>query len=264
MGRIKTLTGWTAHTGVLGDCTGSGTMALNGTSGFKASSYGTGTSIWHGAIMKKAIPNVGTGLGNFRADFRMTLKDTRVEQEGKLVVWLMDATDGIIATIEMADLYPSGSSKQPSMRLTDKWLMADWDNFNRANDNFTGHMTIQRVGNKWTAYVGNYRAGTQIDDITASEEWIDANNTDASTQKLVSKIAVGIMAYGTDTPVTTATIDELKVWKLNNIQVDETPYIFDIGDTIVIDSERSLVTINGKNAITVKDIFSRFPVIKEG
>ena len=36
------------------------------------------------------------------------------------------------------------------MRLTDKWLMADWDNFNRANDNFTGHMTIQRVGNKWT------------------------------------------------------------------------------------------------------------------
>ena len=66
----------------------------NCTGGFKA-------IIWHRYFymardLKKAITNVGTGLGNFRADFRMTLKDTRVEQEGKLVVWLMDATDGII------------------------------------------------------------------------------------------------------------------------------------------------------------------------
>ncbi|MGG1326692.1 phage tail family protein, partial [Bacillus tropicus] len=37
-----------------------------------------------------------------------------------------------------------------------------------------------------------------------------------------------------------------------------------IGDKIQIDTERSLVTINGTNAIALKDIFSSFPVIKRG
>lgn len=48
------------------------------------------------------------------------------------------------------------------------------------------------------------------------------------------------------------------------MNVDETPYIFDVGDKIRIDTERSLVTINGKNVIGLKDIFSRFPSVKRG
>lgn len=45
--------------------------------------------------------------------------------------------------------------------------------------------------------------------------------------------------------------------------MDETPYILDVGDKVQIDTERSLVTINGKNAIGIKDIFSRFPKVNK-
>ncbi|MDD1368055.1 phage tail family protein, partial [Bacillus sp. MHSD17] len=38
----------------------------------------------------------------------------------------------------------------------------------------------------------------------------------------------------------------------------------DIGHKIQIDTERSLVTINGKNVIGLKDIFSSFPIVKRG
>lgn len=260
---LKTLTGWTAHTGALGDCMGGGTMVLNGSAGFKASSYGTG-SAWHGAIMKKTIPNVGTGLTNFKVDIRMTLKTNHWSEEGKVIVWLLDANDVVVTQIEIADAYPSVHYKNPEVKAGAKILMGDWDNYNISTNQFVGHMTVQRAGNKWIAYIGNYRVGTQIDDFTSYEDWIDTGNTEPATTRPVSKIAVGVMQYGTDTPCQSCSIDDVKVWKLNNVQVDEMPYIFDIGDTIVIDSERSLVTINGVNAINVKDIFSRFPVVKRG
>ena len=56
----------------------------------------------------------------------------------------------------------------------------------------------------------------------------------------------------------------MKFWKINTLTLDETPYIFDVGDKVQIDTERSLVTINGTNAIGLKDIFSRFPTVKRG
>ncbi|HDR8366361.1 TPA: phage tail family protein, partial [Bacillus cereus] len=45
---------------------------------------------------------------------------------------------------------------------------------------------------------------------------------------------------------------------------DNPPYIFDVGDKVVIDTERSLVSINGKKAINLKDIFSDYPVVSKG
>ncbi|NMW17403.1 phage distal tail protein, partial [Bacillus paranthracis] len=40
--------------------------------------------------------------------------------------------------------------------------------------------------------------------------------------------------------------------------------IFDTGDKIVIDTEKSLVTINGEKAINIKEIFSNFPIVIRG
>ncbi|TKH28649.1 phage distal tail protein, partial [Bacillus cereus] len=53
-------------------------------------------------------------------------------------------------------------------------------------------------------------------------------------------------------------------WKVNMNTQDNPPYIFDVGDKVIIDTERSLVSINGKKAISLKDIFSDYPVIQKG
>ncbi|CFC01239.1 Phage-related protein [Streptococcus pneumoniae] len=62
----------------------------------------------------------------------------------------------------------------------------------------------------------------------------------------------------------TAFIEDVKFYKINHIEKDTTPYIFDVGDKIRINTETSLVTINGQDAISIKDIFSRFPYVEGG
>ncbi|MEC2704039.1 phage tail family protein, partial [Bacillus cereus] len=52
--------------------------------------------------------------------------------------------------------------------------------------------------------------------------------------------------------------------KVNLITKTDPPYIFVACDKFFIDTEKSLVTINGKNAINLKDIFSNFPTVIRG
>ncbi|MEC2891791.1 phage tail family protein, partial [Bacillus cereus] len=57
---------------------------------------------------------------------------------------------------------------------------------------------------------------------------------------------------------------EVTMCKLKINTKNDPPYIFDARDKIIIDTEKSLVTINGKNAINLKDIFSNFPTVIRG
>ena len=75
---------------------------------------------------------------------------------------------------------------------------------------------------------------------------------------------IAIMAWDINDPVSVMSIDDLKIWKINKVPSNTKSYIFDAGDKVIIDTERSLVTINGKDAINIKDIFSEFPKIIRG
>ncbi|PGW63845.1 phage distal tail protein, partial [Bacillus thuringiensis] len=70
--------------------------------------------------------------------------------------------------------------------------------------------------------------------------------------------------YGDYSPLDAIFIEDLKVYKKFSVPVDATPYIVDQGDTVVVDTERALVTVNGKDAINIKELFSEFPVINRG
>ncbi|WP_438357466.1 phage distal tail protein [Bacillus pseudomycoides] len=123
---------------------------------------------------------------------------------------------------------------------------------------------LTREGNVWTAYSALYKKGTYQDYETIIETWRDTNNSNPATAAVVTKVAVGVFKYGDYNPLDATFIEDLKVYKKFSVPVDATPYIVDQGDSIVIDTERALVTINGKNAISIKDLFSDFPVIKRG
>ncbi|MEB9588831.1 phage tail family protein, partial [Bacillus cereus] len=73
-----------------------------------------------------------------------------------------------------------------------------------------------------------------------------------------------IMQWQDVPPVEAMTVSDLKFWKVNLNTQNNPPYIFETGDKIIIDKEKSLVTINGKNAINLKDIFSNFPTVIRG
>lgn len=91
--------------------------------------------------------------------------------------------------------------------------------------------------------------------------WIDENNVNMNK---VTQVQISISQFSNNMFCSQMSIDDLKIWKVNMNTQDNPPYIFDVGDKVSIDTERSLVTINGKSAINLKDIFSDYPVVNKG
>ncbi|EJQ77726.1 phage distal tail protein, partial [Bacillus toyonensis] len=265
---MKSLTPWTTVTGNLGIYKCSGTMKVWQGYAFTPESYGTGANNeWHGAFMKRTIPNTGGAIQDFRLDTQLTFRTDNWNRMGKVVVMLLDANDNIIVELAMADDYMS-HSYTTSQAIIDaggsrKWMFDEMGMSVDTFRDFRGHFSVARRGKEWSFYCAKYRKGTEIDDASFVRRWTDDSDSNPMTGRAVAKIAVGCVAYGANTPADIAFIEDVKFWKINTLLVDETPYILDVGDKVQIDTERSLVTINGKNAIGIKDIFSRFPKVNK-
>lgn len=266
---MNNLATWTAVTGTMGIYKCAGSMALQGNYAFKPASYGTGAADeWHGPFMKRDLPSNAGTVQDFRADMVLTFKSSNYNQMGKVVIVLLDANDKPIVEIGMADEYMSHEVTTGQAIIdpgaSRKWIVDEAGNGRTAFNNFFGHVSLARRGKEWSFYFARYRNGTQIDDASSVHRWRDDSDSNPMTARPVAKIAIGCIAYGANPPANMAYIEDVKFWKINTLNVDETPYIFDVGDKIRIDTERSLVTINGKNVIGLKDIFSRFPSVKRG
>ncbi|MEE2015851.1 phage tail family protein, partial [Bacillus thuringiensis] len=126
---------------------------------------------------------------------------------------------------------------------------------------YYGRLWIARTGNVWEAYISKFLPGTEKDDSERFARWTDENNYH---MEKAAQIQISIMQWQDVPPVEAMTVSDLKFWKVNLNTQNNPPYIFDTGDKIIIDTEKSLVTINGKNAINLKDIFSNFPTVIRG
>ncbi|MDM5195457.1 phage tail family protein [Bacillus hominis] len=266
---MKSLATWTAVTGQIGIYKSSGSMKVWQGYAFTPDSYGTGaTDEWHGPFMKRTIPNTGGVIQDFRLDVQMNFQSEHWNRMGKTVVMLLDANDNVIVELAMADEYMSHEMTTAQAIIDSggsrKWITDEMGMQSDTFNDFRGHVSVARRGKEWSFYFAKYRKNTEIDDASFVRTWRDGSDSNPMTARPVAKIAVGCIAYGDNPPADIAFIEDVKFWKINTLNVDETPYIFDVGDKIQIDTERSLVTINGTNAIALKDIFSSFPVVKRG
>ncbi|QIW21334.1 distal tail protein Dit [Bacillus thuringiensis] len=270
--QFDNLNGWASHTGKLGIFETTGTIATK--SGYAyPTNMGSGSD-WHGCFATKDIPTSPTGaIADFKFDAQMTLKASHWNQLGKTIVMALDANDEVICQVDMSDSYIGseytishasiGSAEfkpvPPAYTLAEEHGGA-YGIFNQ----FHGHFAIRRQGNMWRVYCAKYTPGTEIDGASYVKTWYDTDSSNPLTKREPKKIAIGFVSYGTYPAINDLRISDLKFWKLHKLNVDETPYIFDIGDKIQIDTEHSLVSINGSNAVALKDMFSRFPKVKRG
>ncbi|MGG0258018.1 distal tail protein Dit [Bacillus mycoides] len=266
---MTNLTIWEAITGKIGIYKSSGAMKVWQGYTFTSDLYGTGANDeWHGPFMKRTIPNTSGVIQDFKIDVQMNFQSEHWNRMGKTVVMLLDANDNVIVELAMADEYMSHEMTTAQAIIdpgsSRKWIADEMGMYSDTFNDFRGHVSVARRGKEWSFYFAKYRKNTEIDDASFVRTWRDNSDSNPMTARPVAKIAVGCIAYGANSPVDVAFIEDVKFWKINTLTIDETPYIFDIGDKIQIDTERSLVTINGTNAIALKDIFSSFPVIKRG
>ncbi|WP_252198932.1 distal tail protein Dit [Bacillus mycoides] len=264
---MTTAVGWTPVTGVFDDMKGTGSFKSRDGYALYCQDYGQEKG-FHGAIAKKNIP--GGPLQDFEMETWVRLKSKSIGEMGRVEVLLLDDTSNIVTRINMNDLYWDAEMTKAYMRIGNagtpnsirKLVDTSGAHPNTFNQ-FYGRLRIARRGKEWSVYVARFRDGTEIDDASLVERWIDETGN-PMTERKIAQVMISIMSWDVNKPVDVMQIDDLKIWKVNKVPSNTKPYIFDTGDKIVIDTERSLVTINGKNAINIKDIFSNFPKVISG
>ncbi|MBW3490779.1 distal tail protein Dit [Bacillus sp. FDAARGOS_1420] len=264
---MTTAVGWTPVTGVFDDMKGTGSFKSRDGYALYCQDYGQEKG-FHGAIAKKNIP--GGPLQDFEMETWVRLKSKSIGEMGRVEVLLLDDTSNIVTRINMNDLYWDAEMPKAYMRIGHagtpnsirKLVDTSGAHPNTWNQ-FYGRLRIARRGKEWSVYVARFRDGTEIDDASLVERWIDETGN-PMTERKIAQVMISIMSWDVNKPVDVMQIDDLKIWKVNKVPSNTKPYIFDTGDKIVIDTERSLVTINGKNTINIKDIFSNFPKVISG
>ncbi|MGI2714547.1 distal tail protein Dit, partial [Bacillus cytotoxicus] len=65
---------------------------------------------------------------------------------------------------------------------------------------FYGRLRVARRGNQWSVYVARFRDGTEIDDASLVERWIDESGNPMTNRK-VAQVMIAIMAWDINDPV---------------------------------------------------------------
>ncbi|PEU80074.1 phage tail protein [Bacillus cereus] len=266
---MSSVVGWTPVTGQVEEMKGTGELKVKDGTAIYCPYYGEeGTKGFHGGISKKSIP--GGPIQDFEMEARVHLQSKNIDQMGRVEVLLLDEASNVVARINMNDLYADAEITKAYMRVGNngtpnsiRKLVDTTGAHPNTFNNFNGRLRIARRGKEWSVYVAKFREGTEIDDASLVERWIDETGN-PMTERKIAQVMIAICRWDRNTPVYTMQIDDLKIWKINKVPSNTKPFIFDTGDKVIIDTERSLVTINGKDVINIKDIFSEFPKIIRG
>ncbi|WP_457809793.1 distal tail protein Dit [Bacillus cereus] len=221
---------------------------------------------WHGCIAKKNIPQ--GPLQDFIMQAYVGVRSSHPDQMGRVEIGLLDENSDYVARISMNDVHwqaeqntgfaKLGNKKKPA---GERVLINEPGDHPTTWNQYRGRLWLARTGNRWEAYISKFLWNTEKDDSERFVVWEDENNVNMDK---VAQVQISISQFSDNMFCTDMSIDDLKIWKVNMNTQDNPPYIFDVGDKVVIDTERSLVSINGRKVINLKDIFSDYPVVRKG
>ncbi|KOS25487.1 phage tail protein [Bacillus anthracis] len=264
---MATPIGWTPVTGQVEEMKGTGSFKSRDGYALYCEEYGKDKG-FYGAIAKKNIP--GGPLQDFEMEAWMTLKSKNIDEMGRVEVLLLDEASNVVARINMNDLYATAEITKAHMKIGNsgtpnsfRKLVDTSGYYSNTFNQFRGRLRIARRGKQWSVYVAKFIEGTEKDGASLVERWIDETGN-PMTERKIAQVMIAICKWDNHQPINEIQIDDLKIWKVNKVPSNTKPYIFDTGDKIIIDTEKSLVTINGKNAINIKEIFSKFPNVIRG
>ncbi|WP_226604327.1 distal tail protein Dit [Bacillus cereus] len=233
---------------------------------FYCSDFGTGTGKgWHGAAVKKSIP--GGPVQDFIMQAYVTCKSKKINEMGRVEIAILDENSKVLSKIAMNDLFWQAEQNFGTMVIGydnkpgKTGLIYESGDYPNTWNQYFGRLWIARTGNVWEAYISKFLPGTEKDDSERFARWTDESNYH---MEKVAQIQISIMQWQDVPPVEAMSVSDLKFWKVNLNTKNTPPYIVDVGDKVVIDTENSHVTIEGKVAINIKDIFSNFPIINKG
>ncbi|MFA2809347.1 distal tail protein Dit [Bacillus mycoides] len=261
---MATIIGWT-NVSEFEDTKGGGVLKTNGHQVY-VTDYGDNSYKGrHGAIMKKSIP--GGPLQDFIMSAYVRFISSSYVQMGRVEIALLDESSKPVARLSMNDVFWEAEETHGVAKLAypghpaEQTMINTRGKYSNTWNNFYGRLQVYRIGNEWEFFITKFAEGTEIDDAGAKARWVD---TDGILMNKVAQIQLSITQWWNNDPAQTITVDDIKVWKINQNTSDNPPYIIEQGDKVRIDTEKSLVSINGASTINLKDLFSDYPKINKG
>lgn len=232
-------------------------------------SFGTITDRYHGPSIRRSIP--GGPIQDFVLETYVSFGADTIEEIGRVEIQLLDNNSKVVCrtSIEEKSYYERANWGKVSLgHYTDpnwKDLIHETGDYRDTWNDFYGRLYVARVSNMWMAYIAKFddREGAAYAQDGAARyfEWYD---TEGWHMNPVSQIQIGMQMWSTAPPVRVMEIDLLRFYKINREIDPSESNIFDVGDKILIDSSRNLVSINGKSCIDQKDVFSEFLKLTRG
>ncbi|MEN3134158.1 distal tail protein Dit [Bacillus cereus] len=220
---------------------------------------------WHGCIAKKNIPQ--GPLQDFIMQAYVGVRSWHWDQMGRVEIGLLDENGDYVTRISMSDVHweaeqntgfaSVGNRTKPKGRV----FINESGDYPTTWNRFRGRLWLARTGNRWEAYISKFLPGTEMDD---SERFVVWEDEEKANMSKVAQVQISICQFSNNMFCQDMSIDDLKIWKVNMNTQGNLPYIADKGDKIVIDTERRSVSIEGKSASNIKDLFSSFPIIQRG
>jgi predicted phage tail component-like protein len=257
---MTTIIGWGSATYV-DDGVVTGTMNSDGND-FYASSYGIGTG-WHGPAVKKSLSQT---VQDFRVEAYFKQYNAGYTRLiGRAEVYLLDANNAVIAKIAMMDAWDGVSSNKAEVRLGDSmsphYMVNTTGKTKTWWNDFQGVIKLTRIGKRFTAYVANI---TKDGRNQHYRTWfVGYTDVDERYQMPLAQIQLHLGAYGTY-PVTNQAFQRIRVYKINQNNDTQVPYIATAGDVIEIDHATNAIFKNGEPFLSVKDFGANFFALERG
>lgn len=255
---MNSLVGWgTASSGII-DGAVSGTMMADSYR-FYTTDYGSGPS-WHGPAVIRSISET---LTDFTVEVTVELLNTQPSNTGRIELYLVDSANNVVGKLAMKNVDQGSNRNYAEIRIGDStvhhYLIHEFGGTESTWANFYGILRMSRRGNVWEAYVARIDGdGNHVGRRYVS--WEDRNNQ--FTRDVASVVAH--LGQAGDKSVTTNRIHHLKVFRLNDVSKQETPYIVDEGDIIELDHENKLIRINGEVRKDLKQFGADYFNLKPG
>jgi predicted phage tail component-like protein len=253
---MSSLTGWTSATlvdnGVI-----NGSFTTNGYS-FKLAEQGEGSK-WHGASAVKAFSKP---VQDFELHTRIGMKSVNANELGRVELYLLTENGTQLGKISLSDSNPNGRTPFAQVRLKNKYVLESYGDYAGVwKDWNDGYMNIHRVGKKWAFYYSILEDGKEHTRLY--REWYDG---DGAYMDKVASIQIHIGNYGANPTIYQMYIGDIKVWERNGVTVadNQSPYIFQSGDVLSIDSETDMILLNGMPYYTTLDPSSQFITLEQG
>jgi predicted phage tail component-like protein len=233
------LTGWTVPAPTEhdpGEITG---VLKYADSAIYSDDYGVGPG-WHGPSSKTSF---GTTVKDFRLDIGLRMIPTGGNQAGGIVVTLLNAQSLIVTRVNVIkhfghlNSYYSKVSVGYGGSAHDIIPESGPAVFNYPY--FQGIFRVLRVGNLWTAAI--YQL---IDGVIQSPyimHWTDSNNIAIAD---VAQIQVQLIQRA-DFPVVDQKIDEIQLYRQNNVNANQVPHVARAGDIVEFNHKEDIILKNG-------------------